>query len=120
MQSRKTLGGGGTAHGSNKFPSTSSVDRGSFHKPTILNELEYENEEEDDSSMDGDKEKVEVPKKKRKMVKKPLAEPSLAQFSKIETSSFSKIKIEESPTFAPILHKKHNPPLSPPSFNENG
>jgi hypothetical protein len=53
MQSRKTLGG--ATQGSNKFPSTSSVDRGSFHKPPVVNELEYENEEEDDSSMDGDK-----------------------------------------------------------------
>ena len=53
MQSRKTLGG--ATQGSNKFPSTSSVDRGSFHKPPVVNELVYENEEEDDSSMDGDK-----------------------------------------------------------------
>ena len=125
MQARKTLlgvgGGGGSQHGSNKFPSTQSADRGSFHKPPVVNELEYENEEEDDSSIEGDKERTNVPKKKHKMVKKQLAEPSLAQLPKQESSTFSKIKIEESPTFAPVLQKKQNqPPLSPPSFNENG
>lgn len=79
MQSRKTLlGGGGSTSGNIKHPSTSSVDRGSFHKPPVFNELEYENEEEDDSSMEGDKEKVNVPVKKPKMVKKQQPEASLA------------------------------------------
>ena len=77
MHSRKTLlnvGGGGG--GRNKHLSTTSVDRGSFHKPPVYNELDYENEEEDDSSMDGDKEKVTI--KKPKMVKKEKAEVSIA------------------------------------------
>lgn len=65
--------------------------------------------------MDEEKDKANKLPKKPKIVKKK----NLAQFSKIETSSFSKIRIEESPTFAPVLQNKLNHPISPPSFNEN-